>query len=242
MYLKDMMKIATIYNNIKKTPLNPENYEKKREREKILQNILTLISEEDKLKAINQFMIDLNKIKAEQLNESFEEKFIDINKKLILDVNKVDPKKLIEQEIRHKYKDIVFEKKLQIEKEEYHLLKQSYTKRIYRDSDDKKKTLQILEDIDQNTIKTIMNKKISVLEYEKNLRDYNFQNNIIDEALDLKETIYFEAIKEYNTELSEAYLEHEEKLKKEKTQEHVTEKEIKKLYGSYEKFYPYYRK
>ena len=43
----------------------------------------------------------------------------------------------------------------------------------------KKKTLQILEDIDQNTIKTLMNKKIAVLEYEKKLRDYNFENNII---------------------------------------------------------------
>ena len=242
MYLKNMMKIVTIYNDIKKSPLNQENYEKKKEREQTLHNILILISEEDKLKAINKFMFDLNKIKTEQIDESFDKKFVDINKKLILDVEKVDPKKLLEQEIRHKYKDIVFEKKLQIEKEEYQLLKQSYTKRAYRDSDDKKKTLQILEDIDQNTIKTLMNKKIAVLEYEKKLRDYNFQNNIIDEALDLKETIFFESIKEYNTELSEAYLEFEEKQKKEKTQEHITEKQIKTLYGIYDKFYPYYRK
>ena len=114
MYLKNMMKIANIYNDIKKSPLNQENYEKKKEREQILNNILILISEEDKLKAINQFMLDLNKIKAEQIDDSFDKKFVDINKKLILDVEKIDPKKLIEQEIRHKYKDVVFEKKLRL--------------------------------------------------------------------------------------------------------------------------------
>jgi hypothetical protein len=242
MYLKNMMKIAKKYNDIKKYPLNKESLEKKEKREDILENIINLIVEEDKLKEVNEYLINLDKIKLERLENNFNKKFVDINKKLILDIEKKDPKKIIEQEIRHKYKDIVFNKKLEIEKEEYKLLKQSYTKRIYRDSDDKKKTLQILEDIDEKNIKIIIEKKIAILEYERKLRDYNFDNNIIDEALDLKETIYFESIKEYNKELSDAYLKFEEKTKEEKTQEQITEKQIKTLYGMYEKYYPYYRK
>jgi len=87
-----------------------------------------------------------------------------------------------------------------------------------------------------------LNKKIATLEYERNLRDHNFKNNIIDEALDSKETVFFESIKEYNKELSEAHLEYEEEEKKEKKEEQITEKKIKTLYDVYEKYYPYYRR
>jgi hypothetical protein len=242
MYLKNMMKVAKKYNDIKKISLNKEILEKKENREDILENIINLIEEEDKLKNINQYLINLDKIKLERLEDSFDKKFIDINKKLILDIEKKDPKKLIEQKIRYKYKDIVFKKKLEIEKEEYKLLKQSYTKRTYRDSDDKKKSLQYLEDIDAKNIKIIIDKKIALVEYERKLRDYNYENNIIDEALDLKEAIFFESIKGYNKELSEAYLKFEEDAKHVKTQEQITENQIKTLYGVYDKYYPYYRK
>ena len=116
MYLKNMMKVAKKYNDIKKISLNKEILEKKENREDILENIINLIEEEDKLKNINQYLINLDKIKLERLEDSFDKKFIDINKKLILDIEKKDPKKLIEQKIRYKYKDIVFKKKLEIEK------------------------------------------------------------------------------------------------------------------------------
>ena len=167
---------------------------------------------------------------------------MNINKNLILDVNEIDPKKWIEQTIRHKYKDIIFNKKLEIEKEEYDTLKQSYTKRVRHDMDDKKKTMQILKWTDEKKIKIIMEEKMALLEYEKNLRNYNFDNKLIDEALDLKETIFFESIKEYNQDLSNAYLEYEEDQKKEKIQEQITEKKTGLLYSIYDKYYPYYRK
>ena len=242
MYLKNMMKIAKTYNNIKKFPSNKEIYEKTQKREEILQNIITLIQEDDKLKEISEFLNNLDKIKLERIENNFDNKFIDINKKLVLDVEEIDPKKWIEQEVRYDYIDLVFEKKLQVEKEEYKLLKQSYTKRTYRDSDDKEKTLQFIEDIDEKKIKTIMEKKIATLEYEKKLRQHNFEKKIIDEALDLKEKVYFESIKEYNEALSEAYLEFEKNEKSKKTAEQLTEKKIKTLYGIYEQYYPYYRK
>jgi len=242
MYLKNMMKVAKKYNDIKKFPLNKEILEKKENREDILENIINLIEEEDKLKNINQYLISLDKIKLERLEDSFDKKFIDINKKLILDIEKKDPRKLIEQKIRYKYKDIIFKKKLEIEKEEYKLLKQSYTKRTYRDSYDKKKSLQYLEDIDAKNIKIIIDKKIALVEYERKLRDYNYEHNIIDEALDLKEAVFFESIKAYNKELSEAYLKFDDEAKQEKTQEQITENQIKTLYGVYDKYYPYYRK
>ena len=200
------------------------------------------MSEDNKLKKFNQYLIHMEKIKLERIENSFDKKFMNINKNLILDVNEIDPKKWIEQTIRHKYKDIIFNKKLETEKEEYETLKQGYTKRVRHDMDDKKKTMQILKWTDEKKIKTIMEEKIALLEYEKNLRNYNFENQLIDEALDLKEKIFFESIKEYNQDLSEAYLEYEEDQKKEKIQEQITERKTGLLYSIYDKYYPYYRK
>ena len=51
-----------------------------------------------------------------------------------------------------------------------------------------------------------MKQKIDAIKYEKSLREYNYHNKIIDAALDAKEKIFYEAIKEYNQELSEENL------------------------------------
>jgi len=93
MYLKDMMKVAKKYNDIKKTSLNKDIFEKKKEREQLLTNILSLILEEDKLKEINQYLKYIEKINSDRIENHFEKKFININKKLILDINKINPKK-----------------------------------------------------------------------------------------------------------------------------------------------------
>jgi hypothetical protein len=93
MYLKNMMKIAEKYNNIKKFAINNEIFEKKKEREKILNNILTLILEEDKFKEISQYLKYLDKLKLDRIENNFNNKFSDINKKLILDIETINPKK-----------------------------------------------------------------------------------------------------------------------------------------------------
>jgi hypothetical protein len=242
LYFKNMMKIAKKYDDIKKFAFNNEIFEKKQYRKGILANIIDLKVEEDKLIEIKEYLLDFEAIRLDRIENNFENKFIDINKKLILNIDKVDPKKWAEQELRYKYKDIVLKKKLEVEEEEYVLLKQSYTKRAYRDSDDKHKTLQILSWADEQKIKILMEKKKSVLQYEKNLRDYNFKNKIIDSALDIKEARFFESIIEYNKELNKAYLNIDAEEKQDQSDDTIFEKKINTLYGVFERYYPYYRK
>jgi hypothetical protein len=242
LYFQNMMKIAKKYNNIKKFALNKDVEDRKEIRDEILKNIINLALEKDKLKEINQYLINLDKIKYDRITNNFDAKFMDINKKLILDIDKINPKKWVEQQIKYKYKDIVLNKKLEIEEEEYRLLKQSYTKRGYHNSQDKEKTLQILSWADEKNLKIWLEKQKSILEYEKNLRDYNFKNKIIDSALDFKEARFFESITEYNKDLENAYLQLEAKEKKDKSDDNIVEKKINILYGSLKQYYPYYRR
>jgi len=53
-----------------------------------------LVLEKDKLKEVNQYLLDLEKIKYDRIENNFDNKFIDINKKLMLDVDQISPKKM----------------------------------------------------------------------------------------------------------------------------------------------------
>jgi len=87
------MKIVKKYNNIKKININQEIKNKKEVREEILDNIINLILEEDKLKNISNYLLDLEKIKEDRNQNNYNSKFIDISKKLILNADKINPKK-----------------------------------------------------------------------------------------------------------------------------------------------------
>ena len=49
-----------------------------------------------------------------------------------------------------------------------------------------------------------MKGKLDSVAYEKKLREFNFENRIVDHALDAKERIFFELIPEYNEDLKDA--------------------------------------
>jgi hypothetical protein len=87
-----MLKIIKQYEDIKKISLNPSIVEKNKLRSERLGEILNLIEEESKLTEINRYLLDLNQIKLDRIQNKFENKFTDINKKLRLNVTKVDPK------------------------------------------------------------------------------------------------------------------------------------------------------
>jgi hypothetical protein len=87
------MKISQKYENIKKNPLNKDIFEKKKKREQILENIITLMDEDDKLRKLTQYLIHLQKIKLDRIENSFNNKFVNITKNLILNDNIIDPKK-----------------------------------------------------------------------------------------------------------------------------------------------------
>jgi len=76
-----------------------------------------------------------------------------------------------------------------------------------------------------------MKQKIATLEYERNIREYNYHNKFIDAALDEKEKPYYEAIREYNEELSDEYVRIKKEQADERMKENTNEKKAKKLYG-----------
>jgi hypothetical protein len=86
-----------------------------------------------------------------------------------------------------------------------------------------------------------MKQKIDAIKYEKSLREYNYHNKIIDAALDAKEKIFYEAIKEYNQELSEENLKIKEEEKEKIKEENTYERKSRKLLGILEENYVYFR-
>jgi hypothetical protein len=242
LYFKDMLKIIKQYEDLKKFPLNPKITEKKESRFDRLGAILNLIEEENKLIEINQYLLDIENINLDRIENDFEKKFIDINKKLRLDVTKVDPKVWMEQKVKYKYMDAVYKKKLELEKEEHESMRETLTTRGKRDRDDKKKTLQILTLANHKKLKVLMEKRKSTLEYEKKLRIYNFKNKIVDIGLDAKESRFYDSIPEYKEELKTVFDELDEVAKGDKSEDTISEKKVNTLYGSLDKNYPYYRK
>jgi len=242
LYFKDMIKIVKQYEDIKKFALNPKISKKKELRFERLGEILNLIEEENKLVEINQYLLDIEQIKQDRIENNFDNKFIDINKKLILNVTKVDPKIWMEQKVKYKYMDMVYKKKLELEKEEHESVRETLTTRGKRDRDDKKKTLQILTLANHKKLKILMANRKSTLEYEKKLRIYNFKNKIVDVGLDAKESRFYESIPEYKEELKTVLEELEEIAKGDKSENTISEKKVNTLYGALDKNYPYYRK
>ena len=51
-----------------------------------------------------------------------------------------------------------------------------------------------------------MKSKLSSVAYEKKLREFNYENKIVDAALDRKERVFFESIPEYKQNLQEEYV------------------------------------
>jgi hypothetical protein len=240
-YFKDFVKIIKKYKDIKKIPVNKELSDNKKIREEILDNIIELTLEEDKLKEINEYLLYLKKIKSDRINDNFDQKFNNIALKLIVDIDKISPKKWAEQKLRYKYRNKIYEQKLKIEKDEYEILKKSYTSRMKKDSEDKGKSLQTLYWRDDKKVKLIMKQKMAAIEYEKSIREYNYHNKFIDIALDAKDKIFYEAIKEYNQELSEEYLKLEQKEIKEKLEENAYEQKSRKLLGILDQNYIWFR-
>lgn len=76
-----------------------------------------------------------------------------------------------------------------------------------------------------------MEKKLVLVVYEKNLREYNYNNKFIDVVLDVRDKVFYEFIKEYNKELSDVYLKIEKKEKEDKIEEINFENKSRKLYG-----------
>ena len=242
LYFKDMIKIVKQYEDIKKISLNPTIVEKNELRFERLGEILSLIEEESKLIEINQYLLDLEQIKSDRITNKFENKFTDINKKLRLNVTKVDPKIWMEQKVKYKYMDIVYKKKLELEKEEHESVRQTLTTRGKRSRDDKKRTLQILTMANHKKLKVLMENRKSTLDYEKNLRIHNFKNKIVDIGLDAKESRFYDSIPEYKEELQKVYEDLEEIAKADKSDDTISEKKVNTLYGPLDKNYSYYRK
>ena len=242
LYFKDMIKIVKQYEDIKKISLNPTIVEKNKLRFERLGEILSLIEEESKLIEINQYLLDVEQIKLDRITNKFENKFTDINKKLRLNVTKVDPKIWMEQKVKYKYMDIVYKKKLELEKEEHESVRQTLTTRGKRSRDDKKKTLQILTMANHKKLKVLMENRKSTLDYEKNLRIHNFKNKIVDIGLDAKESRFYDSIPEYKEELQQVYEDLEEVAKGDKSEDAISEKKVNTLYGPLDKNYSYYRK
>ena len=241
LYFKDMIKIVKQYEDIKKLALNPTIIEKNELRFERLGEILSLIEEENKLTEISQYLLDVEQIKLDRIENKFENKFTDINKKLRLNVTKVDPKIWMEQKVKYKYMDAVYKKKLELEKEEHESVKQTLTTRGKRSRDDKKKTLQILTLANHKKLKVLMENRKSTLDYEKNLRIHNFKNKIVDIGLDAKESRFYDSIPEYKEELQKVYEDLEEVAKGDKSEDTISEKKVNTLYGALDKNYSYYR-
>lgn len=239
---KDFVKIIKKYKNIKQSPLlNKEHTDREILKKEIIENIIELDTEKDKFNDMKEYLLYLKKIEEDRKNGDFNSRFKDIAKKLIIDVDKIGPRKWAEQELRFKYRNKVYEQKLKIETEEYEVLKKSYTSRVSRDIDDKHKSLETLQWSDAKKVDAIMKQKIAAIKYEKNLREYNYYNKFIDLALDAKEKVFYESIKEYNEDLSEAYLNIREEEKKEIMEENLFEKKSRKLFNILDQNYIWFR-
>lgn len=241
MFYKDYTQVVKKFHNIKKTPADREAIANQQRRLAIINNILKLTFDEEKYTLMTSYIKSMQKIEEDRFINNFDLKFQNIRKKLILDVDKITPKQWVEQRIMHDFRNIVMEKKLAVELDEYHELKQSYSKRVSRDWDDDEKTLIILEWEYEKNIKIIMDKKIASVHYEKQMREFNFKNNIIDSGLDIKDKIFYDSIEEYKTALKEAYEKLEEEALEEKVNNTVYEIKSRKLYEILETNYLWYR-
>lgn len=239
---KDFVKIIRKYKDIKKSPfLNKKSTDKKTLKKIIIGKIIDLDTETSKLKQIREYISFLKQRETDRIDGNFNSRFKDIAKKLLLSVDEVGPKKWAEQELRFKYRKKVYEQKLKIETEEYEVLKKSYTSRVSRDIDDKHKSLETLQWRDAKKVDVIMKQKIAAINYEKSLREYNYNNKFIDLALDAKEKVFYESIKEYNEDLSDAYLKIREEEKKELIEETLFERKSRKLYNILDQNYIWFR-
>lgn len=241
MFYKDYTKLVKKFNDIKKTPVDQEAITNQKKRAIILNNILRLTFDKNRYASISSYISSMKKIEEERSINDFDSKFKDIRKRLILDVEKITPKQWAEQTVMHRYLEVVFKKKLALEQDEYADLKQSYTKRVRRDFDDDEKTVVMLDWEQEKHIKSIMEAKLAAVHYEKHLREFNFENKIIDPALDRKERVFFEAIADYNKDLLEEYAAVAEKEQEERLQDTNYERKSRKLYGILETHYLWYR-
>jgi len=86
-----------------------------------------------------------------------------------------------------------------------------------------------------------MNSKLSGVAYEKKLREFNFENKIVDPALDRKERVFFESIPEYKEELQNEYKKIAEMEELQKLEDSAYERKSRLLYGVLEEHYLSYR-
>ena len=259
MFYKDYAKIVEKFEMIKITSKDRDALRAREKRAEVLENILRLTFDESRLMPIRTYIesmhkIDeerlvnirtyiesMHKIDEERLVNNFDFKFQDIKKRLILDVGKITAKQWAEQTLMLEYYDIVFQEKLAIEKDEYDVLKQSFTQRVRRDYDDDEKTLVMLDWEHEKYIKSIMDTKIAAVYYEKQLREFNFKNKIIDPALDRKERVFFEKIIDYKKDLQLAYEDLADKEKEIRLLDSDYERKSRKLYSILETHYLWYR-
>lgn len=241
MFYKDYSKLVKKFEDIKKTPDDKKAEVYQDVRADMILNILEMTIESDKYKEMLAYKKTMDNIAEERLINSFDRKFDDIRIKLLLDVGKISPKKWAEQEIMYKYRTQVYEQKLAIEKEEYAVLKQSYETRMNRDMDDDEKTLVFLEWEHQKNIKSIMESKIAAVAYEKQLREFNFKNKIIDSELDRKEQVFFESIPEYKEDLNIIYAKLDELENLKRSEDTKYERKSRILYDGLEKHYLWFR-
>lgn len=241
LFYKDYSKVVKKFQDIKNTPDDRRGFVYENKRADMISKILNLTFEDSKYDEMLAYRLTMLNIQESRKINSFDHKFKDIRIKLVLDVGKLTPKQWAEQKIMYKYVDEVYEKKLALEKEEYSDIKQSYTSRTYRDMEDEEKTLVFLEWEHQKHVQSIMKSKLSSVAYEKKLREFNYENKIVDAALDRKERVFFESIPEYKQDLQKEYNKIAEKEELQKAEDSAYERKSRLLYGVLEEHYLAYR-
>jgi hypothetical protein len=241
LYYKDFREIIDKFNLIKNTPVNKKQAVEDLERSRLISKIIKSTYEHVKYDNMLTYKISMNKIEENRKINTFENRFNDIRIKLSLDIDKVSPKKWAEQKLMYKYRNEAYTLKLKLEESEYADIKNKYSKTRFRDKEEKEKSLVIIEWEHQKSIDSIMKGKLDSVAYEKKLREFNFENRIVDHALDAKERIFFELIPEYNEDLKDAWQLLDEETKADRLRATEYEKKSKDLYGILETRYVWYR-
>jgi len=213
----------------------------KKYRNNLLLNIIIKNLSKKKQKQINEFQISIEEIRSKRALARLDIKFEGIREKLGLEMSTVTEIEIAEQEIMHKYREDVFLQKLALDIAETNIERKSYLKRRSSDFQDDRMSLTVIDDARFKKVQTKKKWQIWKTEYEKRLREENWKNNIIDKALDKKDKAFFEAISDFNKDISNMKLHFYLKEKEKESKASKYEKFVKMLYKDNEKHYFWFR-
>lgn len=213
----DIEDVAQRFDDIKNYIAPAEQW--KQNRNRILSNIIKKALKEKELQKTISFRKDIDRIREKRYLSRKDVHYENIREQLKFEVNKISDKEWAEQELMYEYRELVQEKKKKLEREFAKLYKDSFYKSTQAGADDDWKNRRYIEYSNYQNTQVYRDHLLWTTEFERLLREENFEKKKIDRALDRKDRPFFEEIPEYNQALSDAWLNIaiEEKEKEEET-------------------------